>query len=70
MADPTATAVTSPEELTDTEFSSDDNHVNVLPEIVVPLASLALALSCNVSPIDFSVAPLGVTTTETTVGGC
>jgi hypothetical protein len=69
VADPTAIAVTSPEELTATVFSSDDDHVNVLPEIVVPITSWALALSCNVAPIDSSVAPLGVTTTETTVGG-
>jgi hypothetical protein len=69
VTDPFATAVTSPDELTIARLSSDDDQVNVLPEIVSPFASSAVAASWTVSPRDPSVAEAGVTTTETTAGG-
>jgi hypothetical protein len=69
MADPFATADTSPPVLTVAIFPSDDDKVNVLPEIVFPLASRALAVSCTVSPREESMGFSGVTTTEATAGG-
>jgi hypothetical protein len=50
-------------------FWSDDDQVNVLPEIEFPLASRALAVSCTVSPREESMEFSGVTTTEATAGG-
>jgi hypothetical protein len=37
--------VASPDAFTVAQVSSDDDHVNVLPEIVFPLASSALAVN-------------------------
>ena len=68
VADPFAMAVTRPEALTVAMFASDDDQVNVLPEIAVPFASCALGVSWTVSPSETSVAVLGVTATEATVG--
>ena len=50
VTDPLDTAVIKPEELTIAMFTSDDRQLNVLPEIVRPLASLALAVRPTVSP--------------------
>jgi hypothetical protein len=65
---PLPTAVTRPDELTVATPTSDEAHVNVLPDRVVPPASRALALSWTVSPIETRLTVLGVTTTEATVG--
>ena len=64
VTDPSTTAVTRPEALTVAIASLDDDQANVLPEIAVPFASCALAVSCAVSPSDTSVAEAGVTATE------
>jgi hypothetical protein len=69
VAVPKAAAVTKPALLTDAQLSSDDDHVNALPEIAFPLASRAVAVSCTVSPREVSVAVAGETSTDTTVGG-
>ena len=39
VTDPFASAFTRPDALTVAMFASDDDQVNVLPEIAVPLAS-------------------------------
>ena len=72
VSDPFATAVTRPDELTVAMLASDEDQVNVLSEIVFPLASRALAVSWTVSPRETSVAVLCVTATEATVcaAGC
>jgi hypothetical protein len=63
-------AVTRPDELTLATVLSDEVHVNVLPDIASPSASLALAAACSVAFAEKSVSLLGVTTTEATVIGC
>jgi hypothetical protein len=69
VTDPFATAATRPDTLIVAIISSDDDHVNVVPEIAFPLASLALAVSYTVSPREESMEFSGVTTTEATAGG-
>ena len=49
---PFATAVTSPADETVAIVVSDDAHVTVAPEIAVPPASLTVAASVTVSPMD------------------
>jgi hypothetical protein len=49
---PLATAVTSPADETVAIVVSDDAHVTVAPEIAVPPASLTVAASVTVSPMD------------------
>jgi hypothetical protein len=69
VAVPFSPALTSPDEFTATQSSSDDDHVKETPAIVAPLASRAVAASCTVSPSETSVPVAGVTTTDATVGG-
>jgi len=47
---PTATAVTSPDDETVAAFVLLELHVIVRPVSVLPLASLSVALSCDVLP--------------------
>ena len=49
MADPAATAVTSPADETVATDAADVAHVTVAPEIVVPPASFTVAVSVAVS---------------------
>ena len=51
VAVPLATAVTSPEALTVDDDDDEDDQVKEVPEMVVPFAVLALALSWAVSPM-------------------
>jgi predicted flap endonuclease-1-like 5' DNA nuclease len=60
---PLPTAVTRPELLTVATPSSDDAQLNVVPSILFPLASCALAASCTVSPSELSDAVSGSTST-------
>jgi len=61
LAEPFATAVTTPEALTVTTFTSDDDHVNDTPVNALPLLSLALAVNWVVSPKETRVSALGLT---------
>ena len=63
VADPLATAVTSPADETVAIVTSEDDHVTVAPDIAVPLASFAVALSVAVSPTDAKVLVLGESST-------
>jgi hypothetical protein len=60
---PLATAVTSPAEETVAIVVSDDAHVTVAPEIAVPPASLTVAATVTVSPMDTRVFVLGESVT-------
>jgi hypothetical protein len=60
---PLATAVTSPADDTVAIVVSDDAHVTVAPEIVVPPASLTVAATVTVSPMDTRVFVLGESVT-------
>ncbi len=66
LASPTASGVTSPEALTVATDSSEDDQVKVLPDIVFPLASRAVALSWTCSPREVRVLEAGVTCTDAT----
>ena len=59
VAVPLATAVTSPAEDTVAAVVSDDVHVTVAPDMVLPPASFTVAVSVTVSPIDANVFVLG-----------
>jgi hypothetical protein len=68
VADPSATAVARPELLTVATLWADDRQENVLPEIVAPSASRAVAVNCCVPPAAASSAVAGVIVTDATVG--
>ena len=59
VADPSATAVTSPADETVATVTSEDDHVTVAPDIAVPLASFTVTLSVTVSPNDVKVFVVG-----------
>jgi len=59
VADPVATDVTRPADDTVATVVSEDAHVTVAPEMVVPAASLTVALSVAVSPTDAKASVLG-----------
>ena len=59
VAVPSAIAVTKPADETVAADESDDDHVTVAPEMVVPVASFTVALSVAVSPTDAKVFVLG-----------
>jgi len=63
VAVPLVTAVTSPADETVAIVTSEDDHVTVAPDIAVPLASFAVALSVAVSPTDAKVLVLGESST-------
>src|SRR5213082_1144197 len=65
VADPAATAVTSPLPLTRAIVVSLLDHATTRPDKILPLASLAVAVSCAVCPTD-TVADDGVTVIEAT----
>src|SRR5437868_1837812 len=65
VADPVATAVTTPLPLTRAIVVSLLDHVTARPDKTLPLASLRVAVSCAVCPTD-TVADDGVTVTEAT----
>ena len=56
VADPFATEVTRPEELTVATAASDEAHVTVWPVIAAPLASFKFETSVTVSPTDVCLA--------------
>ena len=59
VADPLETDITTPEEDTVATFRFDDNHVTGASVIVAPPASLTVALSVAVDPIDSNASELG-----------
>ena len=63
VADPSATAVTSPADETVAIVTSEDDHVTVAPDIAVPPPSFTVALSVAVSPTDAKVLVLGESST-------
>lgn len=63
VAEPLATAVTSPDALAVATPEADEVQVNVVPAIVLPFASLPVAVSCCVAPMAVSVTGVGVTVT-------
>src|SRR2546429_39054 len=65
VADPVATAVTTPLPLTRAIVVSLLDHVTACPDKTLPLASLIVAVSCAVCPTD-TVADDDVTVTEAT----
>jgi len=54
VADPAATAVTSPADETVATDAADVAHVTVAPEITVPPVSVTVGVSVAVAPIDAS----------------
>ena len=64
MADPVATAVTSPADDTVATAASDVVHVTVAPGIVAPSASVTVGVSVAVAPIDASDRLVGDSVTE------
>jgi hypothetical protein len=54
VADPVATAVTSPADDTVATAASDVVHVTVAPGIVAPSVSVTVGVSVAVAPIDAS----------------
>jgi hypothetical protein len=64
VADPIATAVTSPADETVVTDGFDVVHVTVAPEIAVPPVSLAVGVSVAVAPIDASDRLVGDSVTE------
>src|SRR6266568_3210101 len=68
VAEPVATAVTSPLELTVATAPFELVHVTPRPESGLPLASLGVAASCTVCPA-CTVADAGVTATDATGTG-
>ena len=72
VAVPSATAVAKPDVLTVTTFSFDEAHMNVLPGIGLPPASLAVAPNCVVAPREVRAAPpnrMVTSTVATPIGG-
>ena len=63
VAVPLATEVTSPVDDTVAAVVSDDVHVTVAPDMVLPPASFTVAANVTVSPIDANVFVLGDTVT-------
>ena len=59
VAVPSATEVTIPDDETVATALSDDDHVTVAPDIVVPAASLTVALSVDVAPNDAKLKLVG-----------
>jgi len=64
VADPVATAVTSPADDTVATAASDVVHVTVAPGIVAPSASVTVGVSVAVAPIDASDRLVGDRVTE------
>ena len=64
MADPVATAVTSPADATVAIDAADVVQVIGAPEITVPAVSVAVGVSVAVAPIDASERLVGDSVTE------
>ena len=59
VAEPLAMAVTSPAEETVAAVVSDDDHVTVVPDMVLPPESLTVAASVAVSPTEVKLKVAG-----------
>ena len=67
VAVPSATAVTSPADETVATDELDVAHVTVAPEMMFPPASLTVATTVAVAPIELKVTLVGESVTEAAV---
>ena len=67
VAVPSATAVTSPADETVATDELDVAHVTVAPEMMFPPASLTVATTVAVAPIELKVTLVGASVTEAAV---